>query len=213
MRYEKCKLLFGDDFVKIQKANIIILGAGGVGGYALDCLYKTGCQNITIVDYDIFEVSNQNRQIGSDAVGCSKVKHLQTLYPNIKIIETKIDFQWVDKFDMSSYDFILDAIDDIKIKLALIKKYHKNLITATASGKKTDPTKIEYKNIFETSNDPIAKILRKRLKKDNFKFDFKVICSTQEVQSKKLGSFVAVTGTFGLTMCSIVINKIKNSKI
>jgi tRNA A37 threonylcarbamoyladenosine dehydratase len=213
MRYDRCRTLFGDEFIKIQKASIIILGAGGIGGYALDCLYRTGCQDITIVDFDKFDISNQNRQIGSSAIGASKVKHLKTIYPNINIIESKITLKWLDEFSMDSYDFILDAIDDIKIKINLIKKYHKKLVTATASAKKTDPTKIEYKNIFETSNDPIAKIIRKKLRKDGFKHEFKVVCSTQETQCKSLGSFVAVTGSFGLSMCAVTINKIKNSKI
>ncbi len=211
MPSSRSKLLFGEDFEVLQKANIIILGVGGVGGHALDCLYRSGVQNITIVDYDTFDISNQNRQIGSDAVGFSKVEYLQKLYPNIKIINERITFNWIDTFDMSSYDLILDAIDDIRPKVKLILKYYKKLISSAGSAKRTDPTKIEYINIFETHNDKFIKIIREDLKKAKFKKKFKVIFSSQEIQCDGMGSFVGVTGAFGLTMCSIAIQKIRDT--
>ncbi len=210
-KYSRCKKLFSDDFEKIQNANIIILGVGGVGSFALDCLYRSGVTNITIVDFDTFEVSNQNRQIGSEAVGESKVQHLKTLYPNITAIEQKIDLEWIEKFDMDSYDLILDAIDDIKPKIQLIKKYYKKLISTTGSAKRVDPTKIEYINIFKTFNDPFAKVIREKLKKERFNKNFKVIFSSELPQCKELGSFAGVTGSFGLAMCSIAIEKLRVS--
>ncbi len=207
-KFSRCKNIFGDNFEKLQNAKIIILGVGGVGGYALDCLYRSGVEDITIVDFDTFEVSNQNRQIGSEAVGAVKVEHLQTLYPKIKIINQKIDFEWIETFDMSPYDLILDAIDAIRSKVRLIKKYHKKMISTSGSAKRIDPTKIEYIDIFKTHNDPFIKIIREDLKKEGFKKNFKVIFSSEEAQCEELGSFVGVTGTFGLTMCSIAIQKI-----
>ena len=212
-KFSRCKNLFGDDFDQIQKANIIILGVGGVGGYALDCLYRSGVENITIVDFDNFELSNQNRQIGSDAVGVSKVNHLKTLYPNIQIIEQKITSLWVEEFDMSSYDLILDAIDDIKPKIQIIKKYYKKLISTTGSAKRVDPTKIQYLNIWKTFNDPFAKKIREELKKQNFNKNFKVIFSQELAQCKEMGSFIGVTGCFGLFMCSIAIQKLRDNII
>ena len=211
-KYSRCKSLFGDDnFSKLQDKKIIILGVGGVGGYALDCLYRSGITNITIVDFDTFEISNQNRQIGSEAIGENKVKHLQTLYPNIKIIEQKIDTKWVEEFDMSSFDLILDAIDDIKPKIQIIIKYYKKLVSTTGSAKRLDPTKIEYLNIFKTFNDPFAKKIREELKKERFNKNFKVIFSSESPNCKNMGSFVGVTGSFGLAMCSITIEKLIQS--
>ncbi len=209
-KFERSKNLFGDDFEKLQKAKIIILGVGGVGGHALDCLYRSGVLDITIVDYDTFELSNQNRQIGSDAIGKSKVEHLKTLYPNIKIIEQKINCDWVEEFDMTPYDLILDAIDDIKPKIQIIKKYYKKLISTTGSAKRLDPLKIQYINIFKTYNDPFAKKIRENLKKERFNKNFKVIFSEELPQCKGMGSFIGVTGSFGLAMCSITIDKLKN---
>lgn len=209
MKHDRCKKLFGDDFSKLQKAKIILLGVGGVGSYALDGLYRSGVENITIVDFDTYEESNRNRQMGSDqGVGKVKVQHLKSVYPNITTIEAKIDKEWIDSFDMSSYDLILDAIDDIPAKVQLIKKYHKKLISTTGSAKRLDPTKIEYINIFKTYNDPFARKIREGLKKERFNKSFKVVFTSELAQCKELGSFVGVTGSFGLAMCSISIKKI-----
>lgn len=208
LRYARCEKLFGDDFSKLQSAKILILGVGGVGSFAMDCLYRTGITNITIVDYDIFDETNQNRQIGSDAVGSVKVDHLKTLYPTVEAINEKIDLEWIENFDFDKYDLILDAIDDIKAKVELIKRYHKKLISTTGSAKRIDPTKIEYVNIFKTYNDPFARKIRDELKKANFNKNFKVVFSSENPNCKDLGSFVGVTGSFGLTMCSITIKKL-----
>jgi len=208
-KFQRCKKLFGEEnFEKLRQKNIIILGVGGVGGFALDCLYRSGIENITIVDFDKFEQSNQNRQIGSDAVGEYKVEHLKKLYPNIRPINKKIDIDWVKDFDMSQYDLILDAIDDIKPKIEIIKRHYKKLISTTGSAKRLDPTKIEYLDIFKTYNDPFAKKIREQLKKQNFNRSFKVIFSSELPNCKDLGSFVGVTGAFGLSMCSITIKKL-----
>ena len=210
MRFDRCKKLFGNDFEKIQNAKIIILGVGGVGAHALDCLYRSGLQNITIVDFDKYEPSNQNRQIGSEALGQYKVDHLATLYPNITPIQTKITQEFIDEHNFDQYDLILDAIDDIKPKVHLIKKYHKKLISTTGSAKRIDPSKIQYIDIFKTHSDPFAKKIREELKKIGFRKSFKVIFSSEEPKCKEMGSFIGVTGSFGLHMCSLAIQKILN---
>ena len=208
MKFDRVKKLLGKDFDKISNAKIIILGVGGVGGYALDCLYRSGVTDITIVDFDTFDTTNQNRQIGSLAVGISKVTHLKTLYPKINIINQKIDLAWIDSFDMDKFDLILDAIDDIKPKIELIRRYYKKLISTSGSAKRLDPTKIEYIDIFKTYNDPFVRKIREELKKIKFNKKFKVIFSSEEVKCKEMGSFVGVTGAFGLTMCSVAIEKL-----
>lgn len=209
MRFERCKMVFGENnFSKIKKAKIIILGVGGVGAHALDCLYRTGVQDITIVDFDTYDETNQNRQIGSESVGAIKVERLAELYPGIKTIYTKIDLQWIETNPLEEYDFILDAIDDITPKIELIKRYYTKLISTSGSAKRIDPTKIEYVSIWKTYNDPFIKKIRDKLKKEGFRKNFKVIFSSEEPLSTQKGSFIGVTGSFGLTMCSVVINKI-----
>ena len=209
MRFERCKMLFGqEDFKKIQNAKIIILGVGGVGAHALDCLYRTGITNITIVDFDKYDETNQNRQIGSDALGEVKVERLAKLYLGITPIEAKIDIKWIENNPLDDYDLILDAIDDIKPKVAIIKKYYKKLISSGGSAKRIDPTKIEYINIWKTHNDPFVRKIRETLKKERFSKNFKIIFSSEVPKTTTKGSFVGVTGAFGLTMCSLCINKI-----
>lgn len=209
MRFDRTKKLFGADFEKIQNSNIIILGVGGVGGFALDALVRTGVKNITIVDNDMFEETNQNRQIGSESgLEKSKVEHLANLYIGINPIHTTITPEWIDAFDFDGFDFILDAIDDIQAKVHLISKYSDKLISSGGSAKRIDPTKIEYIDIFKTFNDPFAKKIRNELKKIKFNKKFKIIFSSEEPNCKELGSFVGVTGAFGLVMSSIAIQKI-----
>jgi tRNA A37 threonylcarbamoyladenosine dehydratase len=208
-RFERCKMLFGqEDFDKIQKAKIIILGVGGVGGHALDCLYRTGIKDITIVDFDSYDITNQNRQLGSDEIDIIKVEKLCQIYPGVKGINTKIDLQWLENNPLDKYDLILDAIDDIRPKVAIIKKYHKKLISSGGSAKRIDPTKIEYINIWKTHSDPFVRKIRENLKKEGFRKNFKIIFSSENPKCTSKGSFVGVTGSFGLTMCSLTINKI-----
>ena len=207
-RFTRCKMLFGDKFNNIQNLKIIILGVGGVGSHALDCLYRSGVKDITIVDYDTFDITNQNRQIGSDAVGINKIDELLKIYPDIKIINQRVTKQWIWDGDLSQYDFIFDCIDDIYPKVELIKKYYKTIITTSGSAKRVDSTKVQYLSIWETSNDPFIKMIRKLLKKDGFKKRLKVVFSDEEPITTDKGSFIGVTASFGLTMCSVAINKV-----
>jgi len=211
-KYERVISLFGEEsFNKFKDYKIILFGVGGVGSYCLDCLYKSGITDITIVDFDTYDESNQNRQIGSQRVGEVKVEVLKEIYPNIEIIQQKVDPKWVEEFNFDKYDLVLDAIDDIKAKIALIQKTHKKLIVSAGSAKKSDPTKIEITTIHKTYNDPLAKKLREELKKIKFSKRVTTIFSTQETITKTKGSFVGVTASFGLVMCSHsikVLNKI-----
>ncbi len=208
MRFQRCKSLFKDDFEKIKNAKVLILGVGGVGGFCLDCLYRSGVLNITIVDCDTFEISNQNRQIGSENIGEKKVEVLKRLYPNIKTIDKKITKEWCENFNFYDFDVVIDAIDDLNAKVYIAKHSYKNLISSMGSAKKTDPTKIEKASIWKTKIDPMAKKFRTLLKKEGFKEDFLTIFSTEEAKCKDLGSFVGVTGAFGLALCSLAIEKI-----
>ncbi|WP_428023566.1 ThiF family adenylyltransferase [Arcobacter sp.] len=209
-KYDRTLKLFGDNnFNKFQNTKIILLGVGGVGSFALDSLYRTGVTNITIVDFDTYEESNLNRQMGSEGnIGRVKVEALKEKYPNLEIIHEKITEAWVDEFDFSSFDYILDAIDDIKPKVRLIQKYYDKLISTSGSAKRIDPSKIEYISIWETYNDPFIRKIRYELKKRGFKKKFKVIFSGENPNCIEKGSFEGVTGSFGLMMSSITIQKI-----
>ncbi len=209
MRFERCRMLFGEEnFDKLQQAKILILGVGGVGSYALDCLYRSGVHDITILDFDVYDESNRNRQIGSDAVGKSKVNTLASLYPGIKTIEQRMDMAWVATFDFEPYDLIIDAADTTKVKIEIAKICYKKLIMALGSAKRYDTNKIEVASIWKTHGDALAKKIRDELKKAKFNKNFTVVFSPEEDKCKVKGSCVAVTGAVGLTVCSEVIKKI-----
>ncbi|RUM69852.1 MAG: tRNA threonylcarbamoyladenosine dehydratase [Sulfurovum sp.] len=213
MRFERCKMLFGEEnFKKIQASKILILGVGGVGSYALDCLYRSGVSHITIVDYDIYDESNRNRQIGSDAVGESKIETLSKLYPEIHTIHQQMNMAWVEHFDFAPYDIIIDAADTTKVKIEVAKKCYKKLIMSVGSAKRYETNKIEVSSIWKTHGDALARKIRNELKKAKFDRNFTVVFSPEEDKCKEKGSFVGVTGAFGLTICSEAIKKILSSK-
>ncbi len=209
MRFERCRILFGEEnFQKIQKSKILILGIGGVGSYALDCLYRSGVSDITILDYDIYDETNQNRQIGSEAVGESKIATLAKLYPGIQTIHQQMTMVWVKSFDFDPYDIIIDAADTTKVKIEVAKKCYKKLIMSVGSAKRFETNKIEVASIWKTHGDALARKIRNELKKAKFDRNFTVVFSPEEDKCKEKGSFVGVTGAFGLTICSEVIKRI-----
>ncbi len=94
----------------------------------MDCLYRSGVTNITILDYDRFDETNQNRQIGSEAIGELKTKRLKELYPNIKTINQKMDMEWVKSFDFEPFDIVIDSADTTRVKIELAKRVYKKLL-------------------------------------------------------------------------------------
>ncbi|KFN40413.1 MAG: thiamine biosynthesis protein ThiF [Sulfuricurvum sp. MLSB] len=210
MRHVRTKLVFGEEeFGKLQNAKILLLGVGGVGSFCLDCLYRSGVRDITIVDFDRYDLSNQNRQMHSEAhEGELKVEALKTHYPEVIAIAEKITPEWVEAFDFEPFDLVLDAIDDMKAKLSVIEKCYPKLICSVGSAKRLDPTKVEVRSIWKTEGDPFAAKIRAELRKRKFRGDFSCICSSELPRIKEKGSFVGVTGTFGLAMCSLALRRI-----
>ncbi|MFA6143421.1 MAG: tRNA threonylcarbamoyladenosine dehydratase [Sulfurimonas sp.] len=210
MKHSRTKLVFGEEtFEKLQNGKILLLGVGGVGSFCLDCLYRSGVRDITIVDFDRYDLSNQNRQMHSEMhEGELKVEALKSHYPEVIGISEKITPEWVEAFDFEPYDLVLDAIDDLRAKIAVIEKCYPKLISAVGSAKRLDPTKVEIRPLKKTEGDPFASKLRYELRKRNFKGDFPCICSSELPCIKEKGSFVGVTGTFGLAMCSLALRRL-----
>lgn len=208
MRHERCRQLFGERFDKLRDAKILICGVGGVGGYALDCLYRTGITRITIVDNDRYELSNQNRQIGSEALGELKAEHLAKLYPGITPWIEWIDQVWVESLDVDAYDWIVDAIDFVPGKVALAQKASHKLISSMGSAKRIDPRHMRVDSIWNIHTDRFARKVQRELKRFGFAGDYSVVYSQEPMFCKELGSFVGVTGSFGLMICSLIIERL-----
>ncbi|MBL0708582.1 MAG: ThiF family adenylyltransferase [Sulfurimonas sp.] len=208
-KQDRLKLLFGDDFSKLQDAKIILLGVGGVGSFCLDCLFRSGVSDITIVDFDTYDASNQNRQMWSELHENElKVDALKKHYPKVSIINKHIDEEWVWEFDFDEYDLVLDAIDDTRAKLAIAQKCHKKLISSFGGAKRIDASKVKVDDIWKTYGDKLGSKIRYELRKRGFKKKYKVVFSSEEARVKEKGSFMGVTASLGLLMCSEAVKKL-----
>lgn len=220
--FERLITLIGEDDVnKLKKANVLIVGLGGVGGYALETLVRSGIYNLTIVDGDIVELSNLNRQIISkrDVIGKPKalVAQARTLEinpdVNLKVINQFISEDNFSLLNIDSFDYVIDACDDLNLKMLLIKNADKyKLISSMGTANKMDMTRFKITTIDKTSYDPLAKIIRKKIKEKKIRTKFKVVSSDEKVMKNgtKLGTIAYMPGVSGLLCASYVINDIIN---
>ena len=207
-RYSRVRKILGEDFDKLQHAKVLLFGVGGVGSICLDALFRSGVNDITIVDFDRYDITNQNRQLGSEAVGEVKVKRMKTLYPTVTPIEQMVTPSWIEAFDFEPYDIVIDAIDDMPSKVAIAHKASHKLISSSGGAKKIDPTRVRYTSVWKNHGDALAKKFRYELKKSGFNKDFLTVFSDEEPNCKELGSLMCVTGTFGFTLASLAIRRL-----
>jgi tRNA A37 threonylcarbamoyladenosine dehydratase len=209
VRYERTRQLLGADYQKIERAKILLLGVGGVGSVALECMIRSGITDITIVDYDRYDTTNANRQLWSELhVNEIKVDALKSHYPTITTLNQKVDKEWIATFDFEPYDVVLDAIDDIHAKLALAQKCYAKLISAAGSAKKLDASQVQVASIWKTQGDTFASKIRRELKRRKFDRNYRCVFSAETALTKEKGSFMGVTATFGLVMCSETVKKL-----
>ena len=210
-RFTRVKWLVGNEnFEKIAKTRVLIFGLGGVGGICTDALFRTGFTKLTLIDADSFENTNLNRQLHSEHIGEKKAKVFEKIY-NAKGIVAKVDGNFLNEFDLSEFDLIIDAIDDIPAKVALamlVDLKRQIFVSSTGGARKLDPTRIKTTSIFKTHGDALAKKFRYELRKAGFKGDFDVVFSDEEAKCKDLGSFMGVTASFGLTLASLALRKV-----
>jgi tRNA A37 threonylcarbamoyladenosine dehydratase len=222
MQYSRLKLLIGDRINNIFDKTVLVVGIGGVGGYAVEALVRAGIGKIIIVDKDIVDISNLNRQVISlhSNIGLPKVdvceKRILDINPNCEVIKYKeflTEENTINIFN-TKIDYVVDACDTIAVKKELIRictSKNIKLISSMGTGNKLDPTKLEIIDIRKTSYDPIAKILRKMVKDERIKGKVAVICSKEQpvkVEGKTIGSTSFVPATSGLMCASFIINDI-----
>ena len=213
-------LIGKDKFSRLQTTSVLIVGIGGVGGYALESLVRSGIINISIIDGDKIEISNLNRQIITDNgnIGLSKVKaaekRMKNINPeiNLNIFDKPLNEENIDEILENKYDYIIDACDTISTKLLIIEKslkYRFKLISCMGTANKTNPALLSITELSKTSNDPVAKILRKKVKELKINKKIPVVSSTETPsQSKELGTNSYIPGIAGLLCASYVINDI-----
>ncbi len=219
--FERTIALIGqDNFQKLQNSKVLLIGVGGVGSYALEALVRNGIGHITIIDADKIELSNLNRQLMTcqDNIGTSKVEaatlRARAINPDIDIAgyEVFLDKSNIEEYIDSNYDYIIDACDTIEVKFMLMElslKYSYKLISAMGTAKKIDPTKLEITTLDKTRNDPLARILRKKVKDAHINKKLMVVSSTENpVKMVPLGSNNLVPSVAGLLCVSFIINDI-----
>ena len=209
-----------DNLTKIKMTTVLIVGLGGVGGYACEALVRSGIENIILIDYDKIDASNLNRQIitNRNNIGKSKVdearSRILTINPKCSVLTHQIflDESNIDILDNYKIDYIIDACDSVKAKKLLIDysiAKDIRLIASMGTANKIDPTKLTVTDIRKTSYDPLAKILRKYVmdKKTNKKV--MVVSSTESpIRKDVLSSLVFVPATSGLLCANYVIKDI-----
>ncbi len=174
--FSRTELLLGKEALeKLAKARVLVFGVGGVGGYVVEALARSGVGYLELVDDDTVALSNINRQIiathaslGRPKVDVAKERVLD-INPSA-VVQTRQCFylpETADQFDFSSYSYIVDAIDTVTAKIDIIvraKKADTPIISAMGAGNKLDPTMFEVADIYKTSMCPLAKVMRKELK-------------------------------------------------
>ena len=202
-RFDRTKRLLGaEGMEKLEGAHVAVFGIGGVGGHAVDALARSGIGEITIVDSDDVAVSNINRQLiaTTKTVGRKKVEvmkeHVLEINPEV-IVHAKDCFflpETKEQFDFREYDYVIDAVDTVTAKLALVeacKEANVAIVSSMGAGNKLDPTAFEVTDIYKTSVCPLAKVMRKELKARGIKH-LKVVYSKEiPLEPKEDENFVS----------------------
>ena len=189
--FSRTEMLIGKDALeKLNKCRVAVFGVGGVGGYAVEALARSGVGTIDVIDSDVVDISNINRQIiaTSKTVGRKKVEvakeRIADINPDCTV--NAFDVFYNDEtrklFDFKSYDYVIDAIDSVSSKIDLIVTCKENgvpVISSMGAGNKLDPTKFEVDDIYKTSVCPLAKVMRRELKKRGVE-SLKVVYSKEE---------------------------------
>ena len=220
-QFSRTELLLGSKAIEILKnAHVAIFGIGGVGGYVVEALARSGVGHFTIIDNDTVDITNLNRQIISnhEVINENKTtvakKRMISINPEGNFMDYNIFLNQdnLEEFISDDTDYILDCCDTVTTKMALIK-YAKSkdipIICAMGTGNRLDPTKLVVTDIYETNNDPLAKIMRK-LCKDNKIKKLDVVTSYElpvKTHDRTVGSTPFVPSVAGMYMASFVVNK------
>lgn len=229
-QFSRSELIFGEEAMeRLAKARVAVFGVGGVGGYVVEALARSGIGALDIIDNDTVALTNLNRQIIAlhSTIGEYKVdvaaRRVLDINPDIKIKAYRTFFtpETADEFDFSEYDYVVDAIDTVTGKIELVMKAQKAnvpIICSMGAGNKLDPTAFEVADIYKTSVCPLARVMRNELKKRGVKH-LKCVYSkeipisprpTDEISGKRQtpGSCAFVPSVVGLIIAGEVVKQL-----
>ena len=225
-KFIRTELLLGKEGIeKLRRSTVAVFGIGGVGSFTCEALVRSGLGKIILIDYDIIDISNINRQIHatSKTVGLAKVEvmkdRLLDINPELKVVtyKEKYNEETKEKLISTDYDYVVDAIDMVTSKIDLIatcKEKNIPIISSMGAGNKLNPTLLQVGDIYSTHTCPLAKVMRRELKKKNIK-ELKVVWSREnpmkvnlerdEIRKAVPGSVAFVPSVAGLILASEVI--------
>lgn len=226
-QFTRTEILIGtENLQKLKQTTVAIFGIGGVGSYVAEALARAGIGNLILIDNDKIDITNLNRQIHAthETIGKYKVeemkKRIQLINPESKVqaIQEFVTEENIEQIINTKIDYIVDAIDTVKSKLEIIKTAkQKNIpiISSMGTANKLEPSKLEITDIYKTKTCPLAKIIRKELRKLQIP-NLKIVYSTEEPKQSKqnsdgtrtLGSISFVPSTAGLIIAGEVVNNI-----
>ena len=231
-QFPRTKILIGEEGLnKLASSHIAIFGIGGVGGYVVEALVRSGIGSIDLIDNDKFSITNLNRQIYAtlNSIGEYKVdtaeKRIKEINPDCKVRKFNTFFtpETSKEFDFKEYDYVVDAIDTVAGKIELVMKCDEAgvpIISSMGAGNKMHPEMFEIADIYKTSVCPLAKVMRQELKKRRIKhlkvvyskeIPIKTLCNSEEIIAGKRqipGSNAFVPSTAGLIIAGEVIRNI-----
>ena len=228
------KLIGKENIERLASARVAVFGVGGVGGFTVEALARSGIGHIELIDHDTVALSNLNRQIIAlhSTVGRVKVdvfeERLKDINPNIVITKHKCFFtpENSNEFDFSAYDYVADCIDTVTGKIELVMKCQEAgtpIISSMGTGNKINPTQIEVSDIYKTSVCPLAKVMRYELKRRGVK-KLKVVYSKETpivpnkiledkaANKRILGSNAFVPSVAGIVIASEIVKDIIKNK-
>lgn len=235
-QFIRSEMLLGSEALeRLSKATVALFGLGGVGGYALEALARSGIGHLVLIDNDCISLSNLNRQILAlrSTLGLPKVEAARLRVLDINpdcLVTTHQCFytpETADQFDFTQYDYIIDAIDTVTGKLCLVRQAAAAgvpIISCMGTGNKLDPTRLELADLSKTSMCPLARVMRKELGKQGIRH-LKVVYSREEAitpthweeeaaalgKRQIPGSMAPVPGAAGLILAAEVIRELAQS--
>lgn len=234
-RDSRSRLLLGDEAMeRLRRARVLVAGVGGVGGYAAEMLARTGIGHLALIDADCVAPSNLNRQLIAlvSTIGRPKVELFRERFLDINPdIEVDARREFIEPGNVPAildegYDYVIDAIDTVAPKVALIAECLRRgvrIISSMGAGGRTDPTRVEYADLWSTREDGLARAVRQRLKKAGLRRPLRVVASTEAPRSASIihldepnkrssfGTIATIPTIFGIFLASKVLKEIANN--
>lgn len=229
------RLIGARGVARLAASHVLVVGVGGVGGYAAEMLVRSGIGKITVVDADMVCISNINRQLIAlhSTIGKPKTdlfkSRFEDINPSVEVeaVHRFLTPENLDEIMNDNVDYVVDAIDTVAPKIALITHCLKNgipIISSMGAGGRLDPTKVQYADLWETREDGLARAVRQRLKSMKFRLPLKVVYSPETPRQSSLieleetnkrssfGTLATIPAIFGVFLANHVICELSESK-